>query len=529
VTAPIGTFCLVLHTHLPWLAHHGRWPVGEEWLHQAWSQSYLPLTAMLTGLAERGQRDVLTIGVTPVLAAQLDDPYCVSEQHRWLADWALRADDLSGHRDPVMRSLGTQESRRARQATRVFERDWLHGGAPVWRSLVDAETIELLGGPATHPVLPLLRDPVADLALAAGLDDGVRRWGRRPAGIWLPECAYRPGLEQLLARHGVQRLMLDGPSLQHVGATTGRPWLLGDSDIAVVGRDLDVTYRVWSPRRGYPGGRWYRDFHSYHHASGFKLFRVTGSHLPPEQKAPYDQERAIRAVREDVEDFVGVVTRRLGDIAAEQGRPGLVVAAYDTELFGHWWHEGVQWLAGVLQRLREVGVRLTTLSRAVERVEIAGVMHPERSSWGLGKDLAIWEGPAVKDMLDDQLWAQDTLLGAVRSREPRPLGHEAWLDELAEQVLLACASDWPFMVSHDSSADYARERLAGHIRAVGHLAASGQRTAGQRTAGQRTAGSPSASPFGGVDARLLATPSSPTGPSGCRGDAQDRVPPGSVR
>ena len=27
-----GMFCLVLHSHLPWLANHGRWPVGEEWL-----------------------------------------------------------------------------------------------------------------------------------------------------------------------------------------------------------------------------------------------------------------------------------------------------------------------------------------------------------------------------------------------------------------------------------------------------------------------------------------------------------------
>ena len=36
-------FTLVLHTHLPWLAHHGSWPVGEEWLYQAWSASYLPL------------------------------------------------------------------------------------------------------------------------------------------------------------------------------------------------------------------------------------------------------------------------------------------------------------------------------------------------------------------------------------------------------------------------------------------------------------------------------------------------------
>ena len=69
-----GALCLVLHSHLPWLQHHGVWPLGEEWLHQAWVESYVPLVAELDSLAAEGHRDVLTLGVTPVLAAQLDDP-----------------------------------------------------------------------------------------------------------------------------------------------------------------------------------------------------------------------------------------------------------------------------------------------------------------------------------------------------------------------------------------------------------------------------------------------------------------------
>ena len=81
---PVGTFCLVLHTHLPWVAHHGAWPVGEEWLHQAWATSYQPLVRVLNTLADEGQRHLLTLGMTPVLAAQLDDPYVVLEQHTWL-------------------------------------------------------------------------------------------------------------------------------------------------------------------------------------------------------------------------------------------------------------------------------------------------------------------------------------------------------------------------------------------------------------------------------------------------------------
>jgi 1,4-alpha-glucan branching enzyme len=259
--------------------------------------------------------------------------------------------------------------------------------------------------------------------------------------------------------------MLDGPTLRHVGATTDQAWWLADSDVAVVGRDLDVTYRVWSPRRGYPGGRWYRDFHTYHHDSGFKLARVTGSGVPPQEKAPYDPDRARQAVADDVEDFVATLMRRLADIETHEGSPGLVVAGYDTELFGHWWHEGIDWLEQLVMRLATENVAVSTLSGALDRHPPAKPVYPERGSWGRGKALDVWEGPAVSDMLDGQRWAQRELTRVVAAAEQGP-GRDPWLDVLAEEVLLACASDWPFMVSHDSSPHYARSRLDAHLAAV---------------------------------------------------------------
>ena len=86
-----GLFTLVLHTHLPWLAHHGRWPVGEEWLYQSWSAAYLPLMRVLRTLAAEDRTALVTLGMTPVVTAQLDDPYCLSGMHHWLANWQLRA------------------------------------------------------------------------------------------------------------------------------------------------------------------------------------------------------------------------------------------------------------------------------------------------------------------------------------------------------------------------------------------------------------------------------------------------------
>ncbi|MBW0113586.1 1,4-alpha-glucan branching protein, partial [Pseudonocardia sp. KRD-182] len=359
MTAPVGTFCLVLHSHLPWLAHHGRWPVGEEWLYQSWAHSYLPVVDVLERLAAEGRRDLLTLGVTPVLAAQLDDPYCLRGVHDWLGGWLLRAHEAASR----LPELGAHEHRAATAALELFERRWRHGASPVLRGLSDAGAVELLGGPATHPFAPLLEPPVRAFALATGLADARLRLGSTPAGIWAPECGYAPGMEREYADAGVARFLVDGPAVHGDTAFT-RP--VGDSGVLAFARDLDVTYRVWSPRAGYPGGRDYRDFHTYDHPSGLKPARVTGRSVPPHEKAPYDPARAAAAVERDAADFVSVVRDRLVRLREEHGRPALTVAAFDTELFGHWWHEGPAWLEAVLRALPGAGVRVTTLAGAVE-------------------------------------------------------------------------------------------------------------------------------------------------------------------
>ena len=128
----------------------------------------------------------------------------------------------------------------------------MHGGSAALRPLVDAGAVELLGGPVTHPILPLLPAPVASFALRAGLDDAALRVGRRPRGIWAPECAWAPGLEQIYADAGVSHVVVDEPTVRAAGGTTDRPWRIGDSEVVAFGRDLALTDLVWSSRSGYP-------------------------------------------------------------------------------------------------------------------------------------------------------------------------------------------------------------------------------------------------------------------------------------
>jgi 1,4-alpha-glucan branching enzyme len=507
-----GTCCVVLHTHLPWVAHAGAWPVGEEWLHQAWSTSYLPLVRMLDRFADEGRTDVLTLGVTPVLAAMLDDPYLLREFHTWLGNWQTRAVELytqrasdTGRYGGPLRDLAAYEHRRASAALADFESRWVHGGSPLLRRLADAGTVELLGGPATHPFLPLLDDAVVDFALRVGLDDQRVRLGREPAGIWAPECGYRPGLEDRYAAAGVTHFLVDGPTLLGSAGplATAAAWTVGGSDVVVFGRDLEVTYRVWSPRAGYPGGRWYRDFHTFDHASGFRPARVTSRRTAPDDKRPYDPAAGVAATERDAQDFVAAVVHRLRESRAATGRPGIVVVAYDTELFGHWWHEGPVWLDRVLRLLPEAGVRVTTLARAAESGPVSGRADLAAGSWGSGKDWRVWDGAAVADLVEGNAAIQQRLLETLGKVLRPGAARSPAADQMAREALLALSSDWAFCISKDTAAGYARQRVATHRarfdKLADELAAGHAERAAAVAARWRTVDGP----FGHLDARLL--------------------------
>jgi 1,4-alpha-glucan branching enzyme len=319
---------------------------------------------------------------------------------------------------------------------------------------VDSEVVELLGGPLTHPFQPLLDGRIRAFALRSGLDDTALRIGHRPAGIWAPECGYAPGMEDAYAAAGVERFLVDGPSLR---GDTAAARTVGSSDVVCFGRDLAVTYRVWSPKAGYPGHANYRDFHTWAHEVGMKPSRVTGQQVAPQDKAPYDPTLAADTLRVHIKDFVDTVVTRLRRLRQWNGREALVVAAYDTELFGHWWHEGPAWLEGVLRALPEAGVRVTTLRGALGAGHLGPPVDLPASSWGSGKDWRVWDGEQVADMVEDNAALQRRLVAI----EPGAFRDPA-LDLAVNEAMLALSSDWAFMVTKDSAADYARRRARVH-------------------------------------------------------------------
>ena len=215
-------------------------------------ESYLPLVAELDALAAEGHRDVLTLGVTPVLAAQLDHPGMLADAGTWAGLWEMRAREMGADRDAHRREMAAYEYAAAARARALLATRWAGGGSPVLRSLRDAGVVELLGGPAAHPFLPLLLPEFVAVALEAGLADARARLGERPRGIWSPECGYSPGLADTFAAAGVDHFLVDEQTVRAAGGHPHAAWRVAGTDVVAVPRDLEVTNLIWSSRSGYP-------------------------------------------------------------------------------------------------------------------------------------------------------------------------------------------------------------------------------------------------------------------------------------
>ncbi len=436
---PAGALALVLHSHMPYVEGFGTYPFGEEMLFDAFVRSHLPVLAVA---------DRLTLTVTPVLADQLEASGVAERMARFLREHRLGAAQAeAAEAGPELEPAARDHERRYRWA---LERLEALGPEPLaaFRGPARSGRIALAASAATHAVLPLLATRAARrLQVDAGLRSHRRRFGE-PRGFWLPECGYEPGLEELLAEHGLGWFCVNQAA--HEPAEAALAPVASPGGPVAFTLDWEATRWVWSPR-GYPADATYAD--SFRRSDrGLPLWAVGGG--------PYDPERARATARRQAADFVARLRDRLARYRGERGRAGLAVVAFDTELLGHWWWEGPEWLAEVLRRASEGGIELVTLDEALDRFE------PEpralrRSTWGAGLGLRTWDAPAVADLAWAARRLELRLLRALGQGMPEPAAERA-----ARELLAVQSSDWAFLDGRGDAGDYPFERATAHARAL---------------------------------------------------------------
>jgi 1,4-alpha-glucan branching enzyme len=524
-TAAVGAFTFVLHSHLPYCRKAGQWPHGEEWIHEAAAETYVPLLDALYDLREEGVRFKLTINLTPVLVEQLAD---VDIQQHFLL---YLAQEMDGAKEDLARCQKMGETELAALATYYYdfyagiERSFLerYGGDLIgaFRRLQDEGYIEVITCPATHGYLPLMeRDSSIYGQLRTAVESYRRYFGRSPRAVWLSECAYRPAyinergelrpaLEQFLAALGLTCFFAETHAVeggQPVGKAAGEVAIgpygavrrhyvipaaeaershgttysayyvvgsqagLTDPPVAVIGRNNRTGQQVWSADWGYPGDADYREFHRKDPHSGMQYWRVTGPKVELSQKDVYHPEWAAAKVRSHARHYADLVEELLQAYHAGSDRYGIIASNYDTELFGHWWFEGVEWIKQVLRHLAaNPAVDLTTASEYVFRYEPDEVMAVPESSWGAGGNHWTWDNEDTHEM-----WAP------IHPRAP----HGALVIAMAPPTRLpsrcqpggpraaVCRNPAtvPFMVTTGQAREYAMQRFQSHVERFNKLA-----------------------------------------------------------
>jgi len=494
----MNRYCsIVLNAHVPWV-RHPEVPhcLEEDWLHSTVVETHLPLLESLFRLRREEVPFRFTVNLSPTLLAMWQDPTLKARTLAYLDRTLALCGDESGRGDITGRGrlASAYEERLAR--VREFFVETLRGDlVAAYADLRDSGHLELTASAATHGILPLLmRVPEsAQAQVRAGIRQYVQSFGRLPRGFWLPECAYAPALSRLLKGEGIEWTVVEEHALTTSPQADGRfPFQPGvtPEGLVVFGRDQGASSEVWSAEEGFPCDERYRDFMrdiglespieylaeylgdtEQRQFTGIKYYRLEQG---DEGALPYDPELAALAVEEHALRFVSNRGAQLAGLEAAGIASPHVVCAFDADLFGHWWYEGVDFLEQVFRNAAarsDIAFVTPAAYLATPREEGALPASPVSSSWGEGGYFEMWTS-------GENFWVQEGIQSRAEmlSRYVRLFQEEraGFTDEAAahrkrcirlmtRELLLAQSSDWGFLMRNDPSRDYAEERVRAHF------------------------------------------------------------------
>ena len=492
-----GFLALVLHTHLPYVRHpeHPDF-LEEDWLFEAIAESYLPLLEIFDRLVADGVPFQITLSLSPTLCSMLRDPLLQERAARYLRRAiALANRELERTRhEPHWHALAQFYHERFTRLLALYEEKWQRDLVRAFAEFQNRGVLEIITCASTHGFLPLMANsPEAVRAQIFTARDHYREcFGRDPVGIWLPECAYVSGIDEVLQAANLRWFVIDAH-----GMMFGQPRprcaifapVFTPAGVAAFARDRESSRQVWSSLEGYPGDPAYRDFYR---DIGMDFPReMLGDHLPEgldrkftglkyhritdhsAQKEAYDRDNALRVADGHAQHFMESRRSQIRQICEHANFDPILVAPFDTELFGHWWFEGPEFLDWFIRKsvYDQTDYKFTTPGAYLANHQTLQVVQPSASSWG---DKGYWE----VWLNETNAWIYPHLHAAARrmtesaraanvaataaNRDPSPLENRA-LKQLARELQLAQASDWAFLMKTGTAREYATKRTREHL------------------------------------------------------------------
>ena len=482
-----GYLSMVLHAHLPFVRHpeHENF-LEEKWLYEAITETYIPLINVFDRLVDEDVPFRLTFSLSPTLITMLTDGLLQERYQRHLEKLIDLSDKEAGRTyNTPYHTTALMYQRQFRQARDTYH----HYGRNLvgaFKKFQDLGRLEVITCAATHGFLPLMyiNNNAARAQIRTAVDLYAKYFGHGPRGLWLPECAYTPGLDELISECGVKYFILD---THGVLFASHRPRygifapIYCPSGVAAFGRDVESSKQVWSSNEGYPGDYDYREFYRdigfdldyeyvkpYIHPdgirvhTGLKYYRITGR---TNHKEPYVPDNAVEKAAIHAGNFMFNRRLQVRHLNSLMDRPPIIVAPYDAELFGHWWFEGPVWLEFLIKKFHfdQNSVELITPGDYLKIHGYNQVATPCASTWGHKGYNEMWLG-------DNNQWIYRHLhLAADRMTWLAERHFHTWgiqakaLNQAARELLLAQSSDWAFIMSTGTTTEYAIRRTKTHL------------------------------------------------------------------
>lgn len=500
-----GYLSLVLHAHLPFVHHPEAENVLEErWLFEAITETYIPLIQMFEHLVADDVDFRLTMSMTPPLISMLESPLL---QDRYVAhldqliELAEKELDKTEN-EPHFHGLALMYHRKFQEAKELFVDQYEKRLVTAFKNFQDMGNLEIITCGATHGFFPLLN--VNPQCVKAQINVAVKHYekafGRKPKGIWLPECGFVSGIDEFLKDAGIQYFFVD---THGIAFSDPRPRynvfapLYTPEGVAVFGRDAESSKQVWSSKEGYPGDPNYREYYKdigyereweyikpYVHPegirvnTGMKYWRITGK---SEYKEAYRPDWAEEKAAIHADDFIAKRKAQINHLSHHMDRKPIVIAPYDAELYGHWWYEGPIWIDFLIRKtyFNHTDVKMITPSEYLAEYPTNQMAMPADSSWGYKGYNQYWLDEsnewiyrhldvAGRRMVELADHFSQYLTELKNKKTPEGLMQRA-LNQAARELLLAQSSDWAFIMRTGTMVPYAEKRFKQHINRFNRL------------------------------------------------------------
>ncbi len=487
---PKGYVSFVLHAHLPFVHHpESENYLEEEWLYEAISETYIPLLLSFQKLVEEGVDFRITMTMTPPLLEMLASPLLQKRYIKYLKKHIELCEKEVKRTvyDERVNRLSHYYLDRYTNDLHIFKDVYNCNIITGFKHFQELGVLEIITCGATHGYFPILyvNENTVKAQIGVGVQTYEKHFGRKPRGIWLPECGYVPEADKYLKEFGIEYIITESHGILYADPApiygTFAP-IVSHGGIVAFGRDIESSRQVWSSINGYPGDFNYREFYrdigyeaDYDYIkpyitydgvrvnTGIKYYRITGK---TENKDYYDVQWAKDSAEKQAGHFLDCRTKQINHLAPLMENPPIILCPYDAELYGHWWYEGPYWLYILFKKIHfdQDNFKLITPSEYIDRFPNMQIATPCRSSWGANGYSEVWLNPS-NDYAHRHLHvAGDRMveLAHLFPNEQDKLKKEA-LNQCARELLLAQSSDWLFIITNGTMVDYAKKRIKDHI------------------------------------------------------------------